>query len=295
MKAKYSLDDLRYFCIIASLSSFKKAAKKLDIPLSTLSRRVRQLETDLQLRLLERNAHRVTLTHIGEQYYARYKGLFEQVDNIELDLDNEKNQAKGQIRVTAPIYLGQQILSEIFCDFLADYPEIQLDLRFSNDLVDIEALGIDVAFRVRNSTIDNWVARELKLTGNILCCNAAIDLDYLVRPEQLNDVKKVTCIGLKPWKLENSSTGEQYQYNPEHQICLETDEIQMMINAVKAGLGVSYVPDYIAYPLIKQGKLKQVLPGWKSPEQVISILYRDRVNIPLRVRLLIEYVLKRLH
>lgn len=118
MKLNYSLDDLRYFCIIAALGSFKKASESLDIPLSTLSRRIRKLEDDLQLRLLDRNAHRVTLTHVGSEYYERYRLLFVEANHIELALSQEKNKAKGVIRITAPIYLGKQILGAIFCDFL---------------------------------------------------------------------------------------------------------------------------------------------------------------------------------
>lgn len=293
MKLNYSLDDLRYFCIIAALGSFKKASESLDIPLSTLSRRIRKLEDDLQLRLLDRNAHRVTLTHVGSEYYERYRLLFVEANHIELALSQEKNKAKGVIRITAPIYLGKQILGAIFCDFLLAYPEIQLDLRFSNSLVDIEEQGIDVAFRVRNSTIENWVARQLKLTRNILCCNVGAASDEIKHPEQLKALPKVTCVGLVPWALENRLTGEQWRYLPTHFIRLDVDEVKMMIEAVKAGLGISYIPDYVALPMIERGELKRVLADWEGEVQAISMLYRDRRNIPLRVRLLIEYVLKR--
>jgi len=134
----YSLDDLRYFCTIVKIGSFKKASESLNLSLSTLSRRIRLLEQTLQLTLLNRDAHRVTLTHTGELYYARYCKLFEEVDAIEQALSDEKQQPKGKIRISAPIYMGKHFLSAIFCDFLLLYPEIQLDLRFSNDLIDIE-------------------------------------------------------------------------------------------------------------------------------------------------------------
>ena len=80
MKPSYSLDDLRCFCTVARLGSFKDAAQSLSMPLSTLSRRIRQLETDLQLRLLNRDAHRVVLTSIGEQYFQRSVALFDELN-----------------------------------------------------------------------------------------------------------------------------------------------------------------------------------------------------------------------
>ena len=292
MAAHYSLDDLRYFCTIVKLGSFKKASADLGMSLSTLSRRIRLLEQALQLTLLNRDAHRVTLTHTGELYYDRYRKLFDEVECIEQALCDEKDQPKGKIRISAPIYMGKHFLSTIFCDFLLQYPEIQLDLRFSNNLIDIEKEGIDIAFRVRNSAIDNWVIRELKLTHNILCTHLNHDYQSITHPKQLEDHPKVTCVGLVPWQLKNQQTSEEYSFNPNTHVRLEVDEIQMMKQAVESGVGISYIPDYIALPLIKAGKLKHILPDWQSKGQPFSMLYRDRKQIPYRVRLLIEHTLQ---
>ncbi|MEL0633947.1 LysR family transcriptional regulator [Pseudoalteromonas carrageenovora] len=291
MATNYSLDDLRYFCTIVKLGSFKKASLSLDMSLSTLSRRIRLLEQALQLTLLNRDAHRVTLTHTGELYYERYHKLFDELECIEQALNDEKDQPKGKIRISAPIYMGKHFLSAIFCDFLLQYPDIQLDLRFSNNLIDIEKEGIDIAFRVRNPAIDNWVIRELKLTHNILCTHLNHDYQSIVHPEQLEKQPKVTCVGLVPWQLKNQQTSEEYSFNPNTHVRLEVDEIQMMKQAVESGVGISYIPDYIALPLIEAGKLKRILPDWKSNGQPFSILYRDRKQIPYRVRLLIEHTL----
>ncbi|MDN3381553.1 LysR family transcriptional regulator [Pseudoalteromonas sp. APC 3358] len=292
MAASYSLDDLRYFCTIVKLGSFKKASTSLDMSLSTLSRRIRLLEQALQLTLLNRDAHRVTLTHTGELYYDRYRKLFDEVECIEQALCDEKDQPKGKIRICAPIYMGKHFLSAIFCNFLLQYPDIQLDLRFSNNLIDIEKEGIDIAFRVRNPAIDNWVIRELKLTHNVLCAHPDYDYQSITHPEQLEEQSKVTCVGLVPWQLKNQQTSEEYSFNPNTHVRLEVDEIQMMKQAVESGVGISYIPDYIALPLIKAGKLKRILPDWQSKGQPFSMLYRDRKQIPYRVRLLIEHTLQ---
>ncbi|MGO3422658.1 MAG: LysR family transcriptional regulator, partial [Pseudoalteromonas distincta] len=280
MAANYSLDDLRYFCTIVKLGSFKKASISLDMSLSTLSRRIRLLEQALQLTLLNRDAHRVTLTHTGELYYDRYRKLFDEVECIEQALCDEKDQPKGKIRICAPIYMGKHFLSAIFCNFLLQYPDIQLDLRFSNNLIDIEKEGIDIAFRVRNPAIDNWVIRELKLTHNVLCAHPDYDYQSITHPEQLEEQSKVTCVGLVPWQLKNQQTSEEYCFNPNTHVRLEVDEIQMMKQAVESGVGISYIPDYIALPLIKAGKLKHILPDWQSKGQPFSMLYRDTKGSP---------------
>jgi len=291
IKGKYSLDDLRCFYVIAQTGNYKKASTDLGVPLSTLSRRIRHLERDLALRLLNRDAHRVTLTHSGELYFKRCQAMFDELVSIENDLHKEKNQLSGKIRITAPIYSGKTFLSEIFSDFLIKFPEIQLDLRFSNSLIDIEEQGIDVAFRMRNPAIENWVVRELKLSCNIICSSSEQHLDHIQHPEQLSALSKVTSLRLIPWQLSNTKTGEQCRYDPVDFVRLEVDEVQMMTEAVKKGIGISYIPDYLALPMIERGDLKRVLPEWQSEAQAFTMLYRERDNIPLRVRVFVEHVL----
>ena len=263
----------------------------LGMPLSTLSRRIRQLEEDLQLRLLNRDAHRVSLTHTGEQYFERSSLLFDELNDIDKDLHKEKHQPKGKIRITAPIYSGKQFLRGIFYDFMLQYPDIQLELRFSNTLVDIEAEGIDIAFRIGNPSIENWIVRPLRQTYNVLCCHPDYPTDGIAHPSQLGEHPTVICTHLIPWQLGNQINHDTFDYHPKQSARLEVDEIQMVTHAVKIGLGISYLPDYIAIDLIKRGEVKAVLPDWQSKPLNFSMLYHDRNNMPLRVRLFIEYVL----
>nr|WP_306288373.1 LysR substrate-binding domain-containing protein [Pseudoalteromonas sp. WY3] len=92
--------------------------------------------------------------------------------------------------------------------------------------------------------------------------------------------------------IKNKLTNEVYNVEPKKHIRLEVDEIQMMKHAVESGVGISYIPDYIALPLIESGTLERILPDWQSEGQPFSMLYRDRKQIPHRVRLLIEYTLQ---
>lgn len=293
MKPNYSLDDLRFFCSVARLASFKEAAQELNMPLSTLSRRIRQLEEDLQLRLLNRDAHRVSLTHTGEQYFLRANTLFEELSDISEDLHKEKHQPKGKIRISAPINAGSQFLRHIIYDFMQEYPDIQLDLRFSNTLIDIEAEGMDVVFRVGNPLVDNWIARPLKNIHFILCTQPNDALPELTHPQELCGYPVIICHPMSVWHLVHHQTRQEFDYQPQKEIRLEVDEIQMLTHGVKIGVGIGYIPDYFALPMIERGELRRVLPDWCSKERTLFLLYRDRNNLPLRVRMFIEYVLNR--
>jgi len=291
MKPSYSLDDLRCFCTVARLGSFKDAAQTLSMPLSTLSRRIRQLETDLQLRLLNRDAHRVVLTSIGEQYFQRSVALFDELNDIDEDLHRDKYQPQGKIRISAPINAGSQFLRAIFYEFLLKYPDIQLDLSFSNTLIDIEAEGMDVVFRVGNTVVDNWIARPLKHIHFILCSHPDYDISGITTPDKLCGHPTVICRPMIPWQLVHKESGEEFDYHPNKGVRLEVDEIVMLTHAIKTGLGIGYVPDYFALPMIAQGEMNHVLPDWSSKARTLHMLYRDRDNLPMRVRLFIEFVL----
>lgn len=295
MKPTYSLDDLRCFCAVARSGSFKLAARSLGMPLSTLSRRIRQLEADLQLRLLNRDAHRVVLTSIGEQYFNRSVVLFDELNHIDEDLHRDKYQPKGKICISAPINVGSQFLRSIFYDFLLQYPDIQLDISFSNSLIDIEAEGIDVAFRVGKPVVDNWIARPLKHVNFILCSHPDYDISEITTPDELNSHPTIVCRPMVPWQLKHKESGEEFDYHPNKRLRLEVDEILMLTHAIEKGLGIGYVPDYFALPMITRGEMKHVLPDWSSKARTLFMLYRDRDYLPMRVRLFIEFVLSHFH
>ncbi|WP_131912136.1 LysR family transcriptional regulator [Celerinatantimonas diazotrophica] len=292
MKSNYSLDDLRCFCWVARCSSFKEAAQSLDMPLSTLSRRIRQLESDIGLRLLNRDAHRVVLTRIGEQYFQRSSPLFDELHDIDEALHRDRYQPQGKIRICAPINAGLYFLRNLFYEFLQQYPEIQLDLHFSNSLIDIEAEGIDVAFRVGNPMVENWVVRPLKDIYFMLCAHPDAEVADIATPEDLRGHDTIICRPMLPWRLVHKESGQACEYYPHQDARLEVDEILMLTHGVKTGLGIGYIPDYFALPMVAQGEIQHVLPDWRSQARTLSMLYRDRDHLPMRVRLFIEFIIE---
>ncbi|MCE0494681.1 LysR family transcriptional regulator [Vibrio salinus] len=295
MKSRYSLDDLFYFCAVAKSTSFKKAADELGIPLSTLSRRINKLESEIKVRLLNRDSHRVTLTNTGSSFYNRYKDIFDDLTNIDDDLHKEKSHPAGKIKITAPINASYQYLKDVFYSFLHEYADIRIDLRISNQLLDIESEGIDVVFRVGCPVVQNWISRPLKDIHFILCSSPGMDTSGLCTPKDLVNFPAVLCDPMTTWQLEHAETGEQFSYQPTSHIRFETNDIEMLSRSVKQGLGIGYLPDYHALPIIESGEIKRVLPEWFSKPRTLYMLYRDRDNLPLRVRLLIDYVLTHFH
>ncbi|SBS25754.1 HTH-type transcriptional regulator DmlR [Marinomonas spartinae] len=290
MKLNYSLDDLRCFCAVAQYGSFKAAALALDIPLSTLSRRISKLEQDLSIRLLNRDAHKVTLTQTGQKYFARSHGLFESLVEVASDLHKDKHEARGRIRIAGPINVMSELLSDQISGFMQDYPDIQLEMKLSNYLIDIEAEGIDVAFRVGDVNEDNWIAKSLTDIQFIVCASPSLDTSKITKPAQLADYPIVLCYPMRQWELVCKKNHAHYNFAPGSNVRFETDDLRALFPVVQSGLGIGYIPDYSAKPMIKSGLLVQLLPNWGSQPRRLSMLYRDRKNMPLRVRLFINYM-----
>ena len=293
MKLNHSLDDMRSFCAIVRYGSFRQAAIALQIPLSTLSRRVNKLEENLALRLLNRDAHRVQLTHAGQQYYERSAPLFDELENVAFCLLEDETQAKGVIRITAPANFSNKILAPHFNAFLKQYPDIHLDLRLSNQTVDIEEEAIDIAFRIGEHNADHWIGRHLTNIRFMICSAMDLDVSDIKAPSDLARFPTVLCSSMLTWKLQHSTTGEIQTHQSTNDVRLKVDDIGLLIQAIEDGIGLGFIPDYYALPLIESGKLQWVLPEWNNQPRSCQMLYRDRANMPHRMHLLIDFMLKR--
>lgn len=293
MKFNHSLDDMRSFCTVVRYGSFRQASIVLEMPLSTLSRRVAKLEENLGLRLLNRDAHRVQLTHAGQQYYKQSAPLFDELETIASCLLQDKTQAKGIIRIAAPVNFSNSILAPHFNDFLKQYPNIHLDLRLSNQAIDIEQEAIDIAFRIGEHSADHWIGRQLTDIGFVICSAANLDTSHIQTPKDLAEYPTVLCPPMFTWALQHSMSGEIQTHQPTANIRLKVDDIGLLTQAIKDGIGFGFIPDYDAQPLIQSGHLQRVLPEWNNQPRGCQMLYRDRDNMPHRMHLLINFILER--
>ncbi|WP_046007394.1 LysR family transcriptional regulator [Pseudoalteromonas rubra] len=293
MKTNYSLDDMRLFWVVTQHGSFSQAAQSLNMPVSTLSRRIKQLENTLGLRLLNRDAHRVTLTGSGAQYAQRCGPLLSELQDISDALSAQRHEAHGSIRISAPNNLAQHQLAHIFSAFLHTYPGIKIELSLSNRNIDIEGEHIDIAFRASEHFPLDWIARPLGSIESIICASPGMPLrGDIVHPEQLLDLPVVLSNPVRTWKLHNQQSGEQFSYTPGAMIRLEADDLNLVSQAVTDGLGIGFIPRFIAQYQIAQGQMIQLAKDWTGQPRQLTMLYHDRDNMPHRLRLFIDYMLE---
>ncbi len=282
--------NLYLFIKVLEKGSFLAAAKALAMPSSTLSRRIQQLEQELGYKLLHRSARKLTLTEAGELFLRRCRPLYAELEAATLELDGELTAPAGELRITAPVSLSSELLDSWFFSFMQLYPNIRLELILSNKNIDLKAEGIDIAFRIGEVKIKDWVSRDLFHSRYSVCASPSFIDTYgePETPQQLADFPLIVPSRTQIWRFENT-TGEQQTIITEPRI--RVDELHTASKAVIAGLGICNLPHYAIRNSLKNGDMVPILSDWEPVGKAVQMLYPHRKYLPAKARLFIEYIL----
>ena len=285
--------NLFIFLNVIEQGSFIGAAAMLNMPTSTVSRKVMQLEKDVGYKLMHRNARMMVLTEAGEKFYNRCQPLYSELAHVATELNDELAEPSGLLKVTAPVSLTNDLLAEYFFQFMEHYPRIQLDLMLVNRNLDLVGEGVDVAFRIGDIKLQNWVSRPLMESTFSLCASE----DYIKRrgepihPQELYQHTLIVPRNTSVWHFEGHD-GEKVQVDCVAR--LKTDELKVAYRAAEFGLGIVNLPDYVVLKSLKSGRLKRLMPNWKSRSRKVHMLYQERKYIPVKVQMFIEFIMARL-
>ena len=287
------LELLAAFVAVAETGSFTKAAKQLGRDASVLSRRVTQLEEQLAVRLLSRTTRRVVLTEVGEVYLQRVRAVLDELGSAGREASDVAASPQGLLRVSVPVTFGRQWIAPLLPAFLKRHPQIRIDVRFSDRLVDVVADGFDVAIRV--GVLDSSLtARKIAPYRNMLVA-APSYLKAHGMPRSPDDLAKHACLGFSghaawpDWRLMND--GRRRTIRPAGPLVADNSEVVLM--AAIAGMGITFTPDWLAGPAVRAGKLVEVLAGWggKGDGGIYAILPPGRL-IPTKTRLFVDEIAK---
>lgn len=282
--------DLYIFIKVIEQGSFIAASKLLNMPTSTVSRKVMQLEKDIGYRLMFRNARKMVLTEAGDKLFNRCQPLFSELEHTTIELNDELAEPSGSLKVTAPITLANELLAEWFFEFMECFPRIQLDLMVVNGNIDLVEQGIDIAFRIGDIRIQNWISRPVMKSTFSLC---ATD-EYLQRrgepqhPDELEQHSLIVAKHTTIWSFDGRN-GEEVHIDCN--AYLKVDELKLAAKAVESGLGIANLPTYGITEAIEKGRIKQLIPYWTPRSRMVHMLYQERKYIPGKVRLFIEFIM----
>ena len=286
------LEDLRLFVTVVDSGSFTKAAEQEDLPTSTLSRRLRKLEDDLSVRLLNRTTRSLQLTELGEQFYQRSLQILEEVDNTRAMLQKEQDKPSGRLRIYAPAEFTRVHFLEIVPAFAQEYPAITLELFTSDGGHDLVHHRVDVLIHIEEPDDSSYIAKKIATTTT----NYYASVDYLAErgePETPEDLLTHECIveafthkNYKRWIFPEEHHQQEIIVNPRYVI----DSTYMCQRMVEMGLGISMLPDYICQEDLKAGRLKKLFNGRYEIPHNIYVQYPSRRYIPSKVRVFLQFL-----
>lgn len=289
-------DDLLVFARVMEAGSFSRAAQRLKLPKSTVSRRIAALEQRLGEKLLLRSTRRLALTEFGEGVLEHARVLAGEVDGALALALHRQQRPTGRLRVSMPADFANQMLAEMLARFVADYPEVQLELDLSPRRVDLIAEGFDLAVRMGELPPDSQLAaRRLAVFSNALYAAPA----YLARhgepqlPEALLSMHGLTILSRSgepmPWRLrreQDDGTLAAWAGVPERRCLINSPD--MLLKLACQGLGITSVGQSYAAPFVARGELLRVLPDWCAEPASCWAVFPERRLMPLRTRLFLE-------
>lgn len=284
------------FARVIEAGSFTAAARLLGMPKTTVSRRIAALERELGVRLLQRTTRSLNLTDAGRLYYEESSQALRAIEGANLRLAEARAEPSGTIRVSAPVGFGGYFLQDTIVEFLATYPKTRVELRLTDDRLNLIENGIDLAFRTGILEDSTLIARKLGATHRILCAAP----EYLARcgtPDAPDDLARHDCVIAGPsaahahWVLEGPRGQETVTVSGR----FAANEMQAVMAATVAGYGIAQLPRGVADAHIEDGRLRRVLDGYKTPAGGLHVVYPSSQHVPPMVKAFIELAARRLN
>ena len=288
------LNDLVYFAEVVDRGGFAAAGRALGLPKSRLSRRVAELEARLGVRLLQRTTRKLSLTAVGEQYHRHCVAMREDAQAAQDAVAQAQTEPRGTIRVACPVTLAQTTLGPILPHFLARYPQVRIDMRVSNRVVDLVEEGFDVALRVRPTLDDSGslVVKNFGLSRTLLLASPA-QLARQGRPATVADLGRLDTVNMSTigdsvtWQL-TGPDGATHAF--QHQPRYVADDLMTLKFAVVAGTGICVLPDYMCVEELRDGRLVSALPGWAPKPGIFHAVFPSRRGLLPAVRRFLDFL-----
>lgn len=285
---------MRLFTRVVDRRSFTHAANDLEVPRSTATQVIRQLEERLGVRLLQRTTRTVRPTLDGEAYYRRCLAILDDVEDAEGAFRGAT--PRGLLRIEVQGTLARHFLMPGLPDFLARYPEIEIAMSESDRWVDIIREGVDCVLRYGALPDSDLVMRSVGLLPRITCAAPAY-LDRHGTPRVIEDLAHHRMVGLRSITT-GAITPFEYMTTDgivrvEMAMPLTVTGTETFLDGVRLGLGLAQMPIFHIERDLATGRLVRVLPGFPLPPGPVSVLYPRNRQLSPRVRLFIDWIVQR--
>lgn len=286
------LNDLRVFAQVAVLRSFAGAARALSLPRSTVSRSVARLESELGTRLIHRTTREVELTPAGQSLVARSVNALGELSDALGYVGSLATEVRGELRVSAGIGFGINVLAEQLPEFLRRYPKVDVLLDLTSRPAELVAERVDVAIRLGPLSDSSLVAVQLGRMRRVLCASPA----YLARrgtPQALEDLAAHEVIEMpgpdgrsRVWSFARNGRSSDVLVEPR----VSVNDALTIHRLVLNGAGIGIVSNYLCAPGIASRQLVHLLPEWMAPAVGVHMVFPSKRELAPAVRAFVDFM-----
>ncbi|WP_063382826.1 LysR family transcriptional regulator [Pseudoalteromonas luteoviolacea] len=288
-----SIIAMRSFIRVVETGSFSAVAMEWNTNQATISKRIASLENKLGTKLLVRGSRKHTLTEAGKVYFERVSNIVMEIDEAEAEARSLTATPKGHLRITVPMMFGSMYVAPVMSEFLSLYPEIGLDIKFDENMVDLVREGIDVAIRLGDLQDSSMVAKNLGYDELIIVASPK----YLAKhttPSTLGELGQHNCLiySLSPkrgtvWVFSDQSKTTQVEVKGNFQCDNGVGLMEMLL----ADAGIALMPKWMVYEELEAGRLIHILKDYYKRYPISAVFPKDRYT-PLKVRSFLDFMAK---
>jgi DNA-binding transcriptional LysR family regulator len=289
----FGFEDMQTFVEVVESGGFNRAAGRLGVSKSIVSRRIAGLEAELGTRLLSRTTHGVSPTEAGLEFKARSERILAELNEARETMAHRKGEVVGRLRLSAPIEFGIRHLAPLLGELAERHPQLEVDLSLSDRTVDLIAERFDAAVRIGSLGDSSLVARRIAPIHAVLVASPA----YLAahgRPETPADLAGHECL-----QYSSSTTGEWMLRSGKRWVSvrprsrLRSDNGAAVMQWAIEGRGISVAPTFDAADAIDRGALEPVLLDYPLPEFALYVVRPPGAHVPGKVRVFIDAMVER--
>lgn len=289
------LNSLMIFAWVVEAKSFSAAARRLDMPISTISRRIAELESQLGVRPLERSTRSLRLTDVGSEileHAQRTAEISETIDNI---VSNVLSDVSGVLRLSAPPSISDSLLAPMVSAFQTSYPDVRVQIFVSERAVDHIVDGVDLAFRIGNLKDSTLIARRILTYRHRLLASPAY-LEKCKSPKTPHDLLGHRLLAFAHGKPETSWSFAHMNGRDKETLAfrpyLTMNDFAGLAYALLAGVGIGDLPPLVRPDLLRDGRLIEVMPKWRFDNFNLSLVHLGNRYLPRAVRLFKEFAVE---
>lgn len=289
-----SYSDVRLFALIVKLGNMAAAAQELGVTPPVISRRLALLEKRLGVRLLNRTTRKISLTPEGETYLMEGVRLLDEMEALEGSIAGGRLQPQGTVKIAATFGFGRTYVTPALSSFVREFPKIDVQLHLSEKSVNLVDQGFDLMIRFGELADSRLTARLLARNRRILCA-APSYLSAMGTPTHPRDLGRHSCIFIREadetfgtWHFSNGNESETVKVRSR----LSTNDGNSALSWALDGQGILIRSIWEVAPHLRKGELVALLPEWSTPPADIYLVFQTGSQMPAKVRVLIDWLLK---